>query len=240
MGPGPVNAHPRVLRAMSADLLGQFDPEMTGYMNEVMALYRPIFGTENRWTFLIDGTARAGIEAALVIAGRAGRHSAGRQLRPLRPAADARSSSGSARSVETVVAPWGEVVPMDAIAAAIERTAPKVVACRPRRHLDHHGAAARGPGRAVPSGWRAVLCRCDRDDRRHGDRRRTLGRRRRHRRAAEVPGRPVGLCADHHLATAPPSISRRAAMSRRASARARHRRRRGARGSAPTISISRW
>jgi metal-dependent amidase/aminoacylase/carboxypeptidase family protein len=25
MGPGPVNAHPRVLRAMSADLLGQFD-----------------------------------------------------------------------------------------------------------------------------------------------------------------------------------------------------------------------
>ncbi|MEM6579595.1 MAG: alanine--glyoxylate aminotransferase family protein, partial [Pseudomonadota bacterium] len=26
MGPGPVNAHPRVLRAMSADLLGQYDP----------------------------------------------------------------------------------------------------------------------------------------------------------------------------------------------------------------------
>ena len=66
MGPGPVNAHPRVLRAMSADLLGQFDPEMTAYMNEVMALYRPIFGTRNPWTFLVDGTARAGIEAALV------------------------------------------------------------------------------------------------------------------------------------------------------------------------------
>ena len=27
MGPGPINAHPRVLRAMAADLLGQFDPE---------------------------------------------------------------------------------------------------------------------------------------------------------------------------------------------------------------------
>ena len=66
MGPGPVNAHPRVLRAMSADLLGQFDPEMTAYMNQVMALYRPIFGTRNRWTMLIDGTARAAIEAALV------------------------------------------------------------------------------------------------------------------------------------------------------------------------------
>src|SRR6202008_2590328 len=54
MGPGPVNAHPRVLRAMSADLLGQFDPEMTAYMNETMALYRRVFMTENRWTFLID------------------------------------------------------------------------------------------------------------------------------------------------------------------------------------------
>jgi (S)-ureidoglycine-glyoxylate aminotransferase len=66
MGPGPVNAHPRVLRAMSADMLGQFDPEMTGYMNQVMALYRPVFGTANPWTMLVDGTARAGIEAALV------------------------------------------------------------------------------------------------------------------------------------------------------------------------------
>ena len=66
MGPGPINAHPRVLRAMSADLLGQFDPEMTGFMNQVMALYRPIFGTENRWTMLIDGTARSAIEASLI------------------------------------------------------------------------------------------------------------------------------------------------------------------------------
>ncbi|MEM9180849.1 MAG: alanine--glyoxylate aminotransferase family protein, partial [Pseudomonadota bacterium] len=66
MGPGPVNAHPRVLRAMSADLLGQYDPEFTNYMTEVMGLYRPIFGTENEWTFLIDGTSRAGIEAALI------------------------------------------------------------------------------------------------------------------------------------------------------------------------------
>ena len=66
MGPGPVNAHPRVLRAMLAALHGQYDPEFTAYMTEVMGLYRPIFGTENEWTFLIDGTSRAGIEAALL------------------------------------------------------------------------------------------------------------------------------------------------------------------------------
>ena len=66
MGPGPVDADPRVLRAMSMPLLGQFDPSFTGYMNEVMALYRQVLRTENRWTFLVDGTARAGIEAAMV------------------------------------------------------------------------------------------------------------------------------------------------------------------------------
>ncbi|MGF1531919.1 MAG: pyridoxal-phosphate-dependent aminotransferase family protein [Puniceicoccaceae bacterium] len=66
MGPGPVNADPRVQRAMSADLLGQYDPAMTGYMNEVMALYRKVFETENQWTFLIDGTSRSAIEASLL------------------------------------------------------------------------------------------------------------------------------------------------------------------------------
>lgn len=66
MGPGPINADPRVLRAMSAQLVGQYDPAMTGYMNEVMELYRGVFKTSNEATFLVDGTSRAGIEAALI------------------------------------------------------------------------------------------------------------------------------------------------------------------------------
>ncbi|MFS2056208.1 alanine--glyoxylate aminotransferase family protein, partial [Variovorax sp. CT11-76] len=53
MGPGPINADPRVLRAMASQLIGQYDPVMTGYMNEVMALYRGVFRTENRWTLLV-------------------------------------------------------------------------------------------------------------------------------------------------------------------------------------------
>jgi (S)-ureidoglycine-glyoxylate aminotransferase len=127
MGPGPVNAHPRVLRAMSADLLGQFDPEMTGYMNQVMALYRPIFGTTNRWTMLVDGTARAGIEAALVSLVAPGDRvlvvNFGRFGLLL---TEILSRIGAV--IETVDAPWGETVPMEAIAAAIARTGPKVVA----------------------------------------------------------------------------------------------------------------
>jgi len=66
MGPGPVNVDPRVLRAMAMPMLGQFDPVFTRYMNEAMELYRRLYRTRNRWTFLIDGTARAGIEAILV------------------------------------------------------------------------------------------------------------------------------------------------------------------------------
>src|ERR687894_3312035 len=65
MGPGPINADPRVLRAMSAQLLGQFDPQFRDYMKQVSELYRGVFQTENRWTLLIDGTARSAIEAAL-------------------------------------------------------------------------------------------------------------------------------------------------------------------------------
>ena len=127
MGPGPVNDHPRVLRAMSADLLGQYDPEFTQYMTEVMGLYRPIFGTENKWTFLVDGTSRAGIEAALmslatpgdtVLVVNFGRF--GLLLTEIFERIGA--------VVKTVDAPWGEVVPLEAIKAAIERYEPKVVA----------------------------------------------------------------------------------------------------------------
>jgi len=66
MGPGPVDVYPRVLRAMSTPLQGQFDPQFTQYMNEVQVLYRQVFDTENEQTFLVDGTARAAIEACLV------------------------------------------------------------------------------------------------------------------------------------------------------------------------------
>ena len=128
MGPGPINAHPRVLRAMSADLLGQFDPEMTAYMNETMALYRQVFQTRNRWTFLVDGTARAGIEAAMVsliepgatvLVVRSGRF--GLLLTEIAERLGA--------IIETVDAEWGDVVPFEAIAEAARRVRPAVICC---------------------------------------------------------------------------------------------------------------
>src|SRR4051812_40874349 len=66
MGPGPINAYPSVLKAMGTQLLGQFDPQFREYMRQCMELYRGVFQTQNRWTLLVDGTARSAIEAALV------------------------------------------------------------------------------------------------------------------------------------------------------------------------------
>ena len=59
MGPGPINADPRVLRAMSAQLLGQFDPQFRGFMKQAMVMYREVFETRNEWTLIVDGTARS-------------------------------------------------------------------------------------------------------------------------------------------------------------------------------------
>ncbi|MCC8128165.1 MAG: alanine--glyoxylate aminotransferase family protein [Clostridiales bacterium] len=65
MAPGPVEADPRVLRAMSAHILGQFDPEFTALMNETMEMERYVFQTENKQTYVVDTTSRGGLETVL-------------------------------------------------------------------------------------------------------------------------------------------------------------------------------
>lgn len=66
MTPGPVEVDPRVLRAMSYPVLGQFDPEFTEIMNETMEMLRELFATKNQWAYPVDGTSRSGIEAVMV------------------------------------------------------------------------------------------------------------------------------------------------------------------------------
>jgi len=127
MGPGPITCDPRVLRALSMPLLGQFDPAFTAYMNEVMAIYRRLYQTENRWTFLVDGTARAGIEAILVSLISPG----DRVLVPIFGRFGhllceiARRCHGEVSSIETE---WGTVFAADQIEAAIRRHRPRVLA----------------------------------------------------------------------------------------------------------------
>ena len=127
MGPGPVEVDPRVLRAMSMPMLGQFDPQFTEYMNEVMTLYRQIFKTDNQWTLLVDGTARAGIETVLtsviepgdtVLVPIFGRF--GHLLCEIANRCKAK--------VEFIETEWGTVFDPQQIEDAIKRVNPKLVA----------------------------------------------------------------------------------------------------------------
>jgi (S)-ureidoglycine-glyoxylate aminotransferase len=127
MGPGPINADPRVLRVMSAQLLGQFDPQFRTYMRETMALYRQVFETSNRWTLVIDGTARAAIECAMVSLVEPGDRvlvlSFGRfgQLKT----EIARRVGADVRVLDTE---WGTVFAPEQVEAALKSFGPKLVA----------------------------------------------------------------------------------------------------------------
>ena len=127
MGPGPINVDPRVLQAMAMPLLGQFDPQFTGYMNETMDLLRRLFQTENRWAFLIDGTARAGVEAVLVSLIEPG----DRVVVPILGRFGYLLAEIAARcgaEVHTIETEWGTVFSSDAIEGAVGRHRPKLVA----------------------------------------------------------------------------------------------------------------
>src|SRR5690606_22701643 len=127
MGPGPITCDPRVLRAMSYQLVGQFDPSMTQCMNDTMALYREVFRTRNEWTMLIDGTSRAGIEACLVSLLVPGDKvlvpSFGRFGQLL-----VEISERCGAEVHTIDIPWGEVCDPQLVADAIKKVNPKLVA----------------------------------------------------------------------------------------------------------------
>lgn len=126
MGPGPINADPRVLRAMSSQLIGQYDPAMTDYMNQVMALYRGVFRTENPWTMLVDGTSRAGIEAILLSAIRSG----DKVLVPVFGRFGHLLCEIARRcraEVHTIEVPWGEVFSPDMIEDAIKQVRPRLL-----------------------------------------------------------------------------------------------------------------
>src|SRR2546426_11591262 len=66
LGPGPSPVDDRVLTAMAAPVLGHLDPLFLRCMDDVQALLRYVFETENRVTIPISATGSAGMEAALV------------------------------------------------------------------------------------------------------------------------------------------------------------------------------
>ena len=127
MGPGPINADPRVLRAMSSQLLGQFDPQFRHMMRETMALYRLFFETRNDWTLILDGTARAAIEMVMLSAVEPGDKvlvcSFGRFGQLLEEIAQRCNAE-----IRVVQAEWGTVFDLAQIEAKLKVFSPKLVA----------------------------------------------------------------------------------------------------------------
>ena len=125
MGPGPSDVHPRVLRAMSAPLIGHLDPAFLRLMNEVQEMLRYTFRTENRWTIPVSGTGSAAMEAAVanlvepddVVLVPANGYFGDRM---------ANMAARAGGDVVRVEAPWGRPLDPDDVRAAFERHRPRV------------------------------------------------------------------------------------------------------------------
>ncbi|MEC3908631.1 alanine--glyoxylate aminotransferase family protein [Tamlana sp. 2201CG12-4] len=66
MGPGPSDAHPRVLKAMATPLIGHLDPQFVSMMDEVKDMVQRTFITKNELTFVVSAPGSAGMETCLV------------------------------------------------------------------------------------------------------------------------------------------------------------------------------
>jgi alanine-glyoxylate transaminase/serine-glyoxylate transaminase/serine-pyruvate transaminase len=127
MGPGPSNAAPSVLKAMSAPLLGHLDPAFVKMMEEIKSMLRQVFQTRNEMTFPVSGTGSAGMEFCFVnliepddevIVGVNGVF--GTRM------VDVAERCGA--NVIKVEAEWGRIIEPEQIAAALKNSKAKLVA----------------------------------------------------------------------------------------------------------------
>jgi alanine-glyoxylate transaminase/serine-glyoxylate transaminase/serine-pyruvate transaminase len=66
MGPGPSDAHPSVLAAMSQPLIGHLDPVFIQIMDEIKKEVQYTFQTENKLSFVVSAPGSAGMETTLI------------------------------------------------------------------------------------------------------------------------------------------------------------------------------
>ncbi len=66
MGPGPSDVPDRVLAALAQPTIGHLDPAFQGLMEDIKALLKYAFQTENRLTFPVSAPGSAGMETCFV------------------------------------------------------------------------------------------------------------------------------------------------------------------------------
>ncbi|MFW6183894.1 MAG: pyridoxal-phosphate-dependent aminotransferase family protein [Chloroflexota bacterium] len=127
LGPGPSNAHPRVLQALGMRQVGHLDPAFIELMNEVQELLRYAWQTDNELTIPVSGTGSAAMEASVanvvepgdvVVIGINGYF--GHRLADM-----AGRYGGDVRCLEK---PWGEVFSLEELREAVEEHQPAVLA----------------------------------------------------------------------------------------------------------------
>jgi alanine-glyoxylate transaminase/serine-glyoxylate transaminase/serine-pyruvate transaminase len=126
LGPGPSDAHPRVLTAMGTPLLGHLDPEFLVILDETKELLRQVFQTTNPLTFPVSATGMAGMEACMVNLLEPGdaivvcvKGFFGQRM------AEVAERSGA--KVTVLERPWGEVFDLNQIQETLARVKPKVL-----------------------------------------------------------------------------------------------------------------
>lgn len=126
LGPGPSNAHPRVLQAMGMPQLSHLDPAFIQIMNETQELLRYAWQTDNELTLAISGTGSAAMETAVanlvergdvVLIGVMGFF--GERLVEM--------ASRHGADVRIIEKPWGEVFSRSEIYAAMQEHRPAVL-----------------------------------------------------------------------------------------------------------------
>jgi alanine-glyoxylate transaminase / serine-glyoxylate transaminase / serine-pyruvate transaminase len=127
LGPGPSDAHPRVLSVMTTPLLGHLDPQFLEIMSETQEMLRQVFQTTNALTFPVSATGTAGMETCLVnllepgdraVVATAG-YFGNRMV-------DIAGRTGA--EVTVLERSWGQVFEPDALRDAVKRVRPKVLA----------------------------------------------------------------------------------------------------------------
>jgi len=127
LGPGPSNAHPTVLQALSRTPIGHLDPLYVELMGEVQELLRYTWQTDNRLTIPMSGTGSAAMEATLANTIEPG----DKVLVAVKGYFGLRLADMASRyraDVVTIERPWGEAFSLDELEQALARHRPAILA----------------------------------------------------------------------------------------------------------------